>query len=69
VDDGGGKLFVFLDKLAGIDGAIRRQKSIKILHRDRIGPEFISAYEESKRMLIFCASTKVRALLDCCFIA
>lgn len=56
-------LLVFLDKLTEMDGAIRRQKYTKFLHRDRIGQEFIAAYEESKRMLIFCASTKVVSLV------
>lgn len=42
-----------------MDGAISRQKPIKVLHRDKIGQEFILAYEESKRMLVLCASTKV----------
>jgi hypothetical protein len=51
-----------------MDGAIRLRKYTKFLHRDRIGQEFIAAYEESKRMLIFCASTKVVSLLDFVFI-
>jgi hypothetical protein len=59
VADRGGKLLIFLDTLAGVDGAIRRHKHIKVLHRDKIGEEFILAYDESKRMLVLCASAKV----------
>jgi hypothetical protein len=59
VADRDGKLLIFLDTLAGMDGAIKRRKYIKVLHRDKIGQEFILAYEESKKMLVLCASTKV----------
>ena len=59
VADRDGKLLIFLDTLAGMDGAIKRRKYIKVLHRDKIGQEFILAYEESKSTLVLCASTKV----------
>jgi hypothetical protein len=63
VSDRDGKLFIFLDTLASMDGAIRRRKSIKVLHRDKIGEEFILTYEESKRILVLCASTKVTSFV------
>lgn len=58
VTDRYGRVFIYLDSLAGMDGAIKRNKH-KVLHRDKMGQEFLLAYDESKRMLALCASTKV----------
>lgn len=57
-----GKLFIFLETLAGIDGAIYRDKYKKQLHREKIGHEFRMAYDETKRMLALYACTKVAVL-------
>ena len=59
VVDSDGKLFTFLDTLAGMDGAIKRRKHVKVIHSDRTKQEFILTFDESKRMLVFCAATEV----------
>ena len=43
-----------------MDGAVKRDRR-RILHRDKIGHDFLLAFDESKRMLAVCASTKVWA--------
>jgi len=39
--------------------AIERGKFCKKIHRDRIGQDFILCYDECKRMLVLCSSTKL----------
>ena len=39
VTDQYGKVFVYLDTMAGMDGAIKRNKC-KVLHRDKMGQDF-----------------------------
>lgn len=53
-----GNLLILSDALAGIDGAIKRERH-RILHRDKIGQDFLLAFDESKRTLAVCASQKV----------
>ncbi|KIJ06596.1 hypothetical protein PAXINDRAFT_20217 [Paxillus involutus ATCC 200175] len=50
VADHNGNLTVYLEGLAGVDGAIRRGRG-KALNREKIGQDFLLAYDESKRML------------------
>lgn len=54
VVDCNGKAMIFFDSLAGIGGAVGQGKPIKTL--PRIGQDFISAYDERKRMLAICSS-------------
>jgi hypothetical protein len=42
-----------------MDAAIRRAKPIKTLNRDKVGEDVLFTYDESKRMLVVCASAKV----------
>lgn len=58
VQDNQGNLFVFLEALAGIDFAIAHNKHKKQLHREKIGQDFILTFDESKKMLALCSSTK-----------
>ncbi|KAJ7117660.1 hypothetical protein C8R44DRAFT_791229 [Mycena epipterygia] len=54
-------LYVFLDHPVNLDHAISRgQPSAKrFLHRDKIGKDVILAYDEQKRMLSLCATSKL----------
>jgi hypothetical protein len=59
VDDRTGNFLVFLEELSAIEGAIIRQRHKKLLNRDKIGQDFVLAFDETRRMLAVCASTKV----------
>jgi len=59
---------IYLESLAGMDGAIQRARPVKTLNRDKMGEEVLFAYDEAKRTLAVCASAKVCAiyiLLQC----
>ncbi|KAF8552259.1 hypothetical protein OG21DRAFT_1416462 [Imleria badia] len=58
VADHAGNLSVYLDRLEGIDGAIARGRG-KPLNREKIGREFLLAYDESKKMLAVVSSNKL----------
>ncbi|KAF8837464.1 hypothetical protein BDN67DRAFT_983236 [Paxillus ammoniavirescens] len=58
VADRNGNLTVYLEGLAGIDGAIQRGRG-KALNRDKIGQDFLLAYDESKRMLGVVSSDRL----------
>lgn len=62
VDDRRGDLAIYLESLAVIHGAVERHRPRKTLKRDKIGTDFLLAFDESKRMLSVCASTKVYSL-------
>ncbi len=49
--------FVYLQPLAALDRAIRRNKFIKYLNRDRLGHSVLFSFDETKRILAVCAST------------
>ncbi|KAF8452913.1 hypothetical protein L210DRAFT_3617960 [Boletus edulis BED1] len=53
-----GNLSVYLDRLEGIDGAIARRRG-KVLNREKIGHDFLLAYDESKRTLAVVSSDKL----------
>ena len=53
------KFFVFLERLPFLDMAIRRGKWIKSLNRDKLGQGILFSFDESKRVLVVCASKKV----------
>ncbi|KAI9455179.1 hypothetical protein BJY52DRAFT_1224795, partial [Lactarius psammicola] len=52
------KFFVFLERLPALDMAIHRGKPIKSLNRDKLGRGVLFAFDETKRTLAVCASTK-----------
>ncbi|KIJ64834.1 hypothetical protein HYDPIDRAFT_111462 [Hydnomerulius pinastri MD-312] len=58
VADRSGNLTVYLEGLAGMDGAIERGRG-KALNREKIGQDFILAFDESKRMLGVVSSDKL----------
>jgi hypothetical protein len=58
VADRAGNLSVYLDRLEGMDGTIVRCRG-KPLNREKIGQEFLLAYDESKKMLAVVSSDKV----------
>lgn len=60
-----GEIPIFLERRGTIGGAIERHHMKKTLHCDKIGRDFLLAYDESKRMLVVCATEKVRALSYC----
>ena len=62
VADRAGNLNVYLEVLAGMDGAIARGRG-KLLNREKIGQKFLLAYDESKKMLAIVSSDKVRVHL------
>jgi hypothetical protein len=51
-------LTIYLENLAEVDGAIRRGRG-KALNREKIGQDFLLAYDESKRMLVIVSSDRV----------
>ncbi|KAF8122279.1 hypothetical protein EV363DRAFT_1274846 [Boletus edulis] len=53
-----GNLSVYLDRLEGIDGAIARRRG-KALNREKIGHDFLLAYDESKKTLAVVSSDKL----------
>lgn len=57
-----GNILIFLERTSAMDGAIKSRKHRKLLHRDKIGQEFLLAFDEVKRMLAVCASKKVWAV-------
>ncbi|KAJ6534677.1 hypothetical protein DFH09DRAFT_932195, partial [Mycena vulgaris] len=54
-------VYIFLDHPLALDHAISRGRSSakRVLHRDKIGKDVILAYDEQKRMLSLCASSKL----------
>lgn len=62
---GTGSILVYLDSLAVIENAIMRGRdgARKVLHREKIDKNVLIAYDETKRMLSICASTKVGTML------
>jgi len=53
------KFLLYLERLPVLDAAIQRGKPIKSLDRDKLGRGVLFAYDETKRTLAVCASTKV----------
>ena len=58
VADRAGNLNVYLDKLEAMDDAITESRG-KPLNREKIGHDFLLAYDESKKMLAVVSSDKV----------
>lgn len=53
------RVSIYLDRLAAIDMAIRRNRPIKAFNREKLGQDVLFAFDESKRVLAVCSSTKV----------
>lgn len=64
-DDRRGYVKIFLESLHEMDSAIRRSSEQrtekKQLPTDKLGAEFILAYDETKRMLAVCGTLEVRS--------
>jgi hypothetical protein len=56
---------IYLERLFEMDAAIQRGKPVKALNRDEVGEEVLFAYDETKRILTVCTSTKVSFFLIC----
>ncbi|KAH9166548.1 hypothetical protein EDB89DRAFT_2232826 [Lactarius sanguifluus] len=54
------RFFVYLERLPVLDVAIQRGKSIKSLNRDRLGQNILFSFDEAKRVLAVCASTRLQ---------
>jgi hypothetical protein len=59
VDDRRDNIYIYLETLLAIGNAIDRRRVRRTIHQDKIGRDILVAYDESKRMLALCASTKV----------
>ena len=57
--DSQGNVLFYCDKLSAINNAVFQRRSRKVLHRDKIGQDFRTAFDESKRMLAVCSTVKV----------
>ena len=53
-------VLIYLESLSEIDAAIRGSRPIKSLNREKLGQDFLFAYDEIKRTLAVCASKRVR---------
>ena len=61
--DRNANLHLYLDHLNNIENSIGRERG-KMLHRDKIGDEFVLAFDELQAMLALISSEKVRNLGD-----
>jgi hypothetical protein len=53
------RVAIYLDHLPALNVAIKRDRPVKILNREKLGEESLFAFDESTRSLLVCASTKV----------
>ena len=53
------RVAIYLDRLPTINAAIRRDRHIKSLSREKLGDDVLFAFDEGKRSLAVCASSKV----------
>ena len=58
VDDHGGNILVYLDSQQGMNAAVQRPPR-KHLHRSKIGDTCIFTFDEVRRTLAVCETTKV----------
>jgi len=59
-----GRILVYLEPLAALEGAVHRQRHKKIFHVDKIGLEYLIAFDEQKRRLAICGASKVMITTD-----
>ncbi|KAI0317532.1 hypothetical protein OF83DRAFT_1171919 [Amylostereum chailletii] len=64
-DGKNGRLLIHLDRLHTIASAIKKTPS-KTLHIDKIGQDFVLAFDEIKRLLAICSSTKHQLHIFAC---
>ena len=57
------KFLVYLERLPALDMAIQRGRPIKSLSHDKLGQGVLFSFDESKRTLAVCASTKVPVVI------
>ncbi len=57
-----GNLNIYLEQLSVLDNAIQQNRPRKLLHKNKLGENFVIAFDEIKRMLLLCASSKVSTL-------
>jgi hypothetical protein len=50
---------IYLERLLEMDVAIRRNRYAKCLSREKLGNDVLFAFDETKRALAVCSSTKV----------
>jgi hypothetical protein len=54
-------VYIYLDRFPAMDTAVRGRPT-KLLKRERLGREFLFAFDETKRVLVVCASVMVLVL-------
>jgi len=57
------RVSIYLDRPHAMDMAIQRDSPIKSLNREKLGEDVLFAFDETKRSLAVCASTKVILVL------
>lgn len=62
VTDRLGNLSVYLESLTAIDRVVSRGRG-KVLNREKIGQDFVLAFDEPRRILGVVSSDKVRVLI------
>jgi|SRR5882757_4068914 len=58
------KVYIYLDRLPTIDVVIQQSRPVKTLTRERLGEDFLFAFDEAKRALAVCASKEVPLYLS-----
>lgn len=53
------RVFIYLERLPEMDIAIQRERPVKCLNREKLGEGPLFAFDETKRALVVCSSTKV----------
>jgi hypothetical protein len=53
---------IYLDRFPAMDTAVRG-RPIKLLKREKLGRDVLFAFDETKRVLVVCASVKVRHIV------
>ncbi|KAK0202722.1 hypothetical protein DFS33DRAFT_1436579 [Desarmillaria ectypa] len=61
VDDNqlGGNLNIYLEYPSVLDNAIQQNHPKKTVHKDKLGENLVIAFDETKRMLLLCAPSKL----------
>ncbi|KXN87519.1 hypothetical protein AN958_08742 [Leucoagaricus sp. SymC.cos] len=59
VNDNRDNFLIYLERPHAIDTAIAGQRTKRTLKQSKIGKDILTAYDESKRMLVLCSSSQV----------
>ncbi|KAI0250894.1 hypothetical protein BJV78DRAFT_1275616 [Lactifluus subvellereus] len=54
------RVSIYLERLTAMNMAIQRDRSVKNLNREKLGEDILFAFDETKRALVVCASTKLQ---------